>query len=40
MTCSICYANFHIPCQANCSHWLCEYLYITTLGSRSCSSPM
>ncbi|KAG8378495.1 hypothetical protein BUALT_Bualt08G0143100 [Buddleja alternifolia] len=21
--CSICHANFHIPCQANCSHWFC-----------------
>ncbi|XAR57543.1 Ubiquitin--protein ligase [Bertholletia excelsa] len=21
--CSICHGNFHIPCQANCSHWFC-----------------
>ncbi|KAM7507583.1 hypothetical protein LguiA_018036 [Lonicera macranthoides] len=21
--CSICHGNFHIPCQANCSHWYC-----------------
>ncbi|XP_052189187.1 uncharacterized protein LOC127799307 [Diospyros lotus] len=21
--CSICHANFNVPCQANCSHWFC-----------------
>ncbi|KAE9454894.1 hypothetical protein C3L33_13200, partial [Rhododendron williamsianum] len=21
--CSICHGNFHVPCQANCSHWFC-----------------
>ncbi|CAH9112886.1 unnamed protein product [Cuscuta europaea] len=21
--CSICHGTFHIPCQANCSHWFC-----------------
>ncbi|KAK3004983.1 hypothetical protein RJ639_017901 [Escallonia herrerae] len=21
--CSVCHGNFHIPCQANCSHWFC-----------------
>ncbi|KAK6115503.1 hypothetical protein DH2020_007772 [Rehmannia glutinosa] len=21
--CSICHTNFHLPCQANCSHWFC-----------------
>ncbi|CAI9112622.1 OLC1v1013095C4 [Oldenlandia corymbosa var. corymbosa] len=22
--CSICHANFHLPSQANCSHWYCS----------------
>ncbi|PIN12505.1 hypothetical protein CDL12_14886 [Handroanthus impetiginosus] len=21
--CSVCHSNFHLPCQANCSHWFC-----------------
>ncbi|KAH6834030.1 E3 ubiquitin-protein ligase RNF170-like protein [Perilla frutescens var. hirtella] len=25
--CSICHHNFHIPCQANCSHWFCGALF-------------
>ncbi|KAH6759332.1 E3 ubiquitin-protein ligase RNF170-like protein [Perilla frutescens var. frutescens] len=25
--CSICRHNFHIPCQANCSHWFCGALF-------------
>lgn len=26
--CSICHAHFHVPCQANCSHWFCGQFFI------------
>lgn len=26
--CSICHHNFHIPCEANCSHWFCGMFYL------------
>ncbi|KAL7156172.1 hypothetical protein ABFS83_03G125100 [Erythranthe nasuta] len=26
--CCICHAPFHIPCQANCSHWFCGSCFL------------
>lgn len=42
--CSICHGNFHIPCQANCSHWFCGQciLQLWDHGSalQSCRCPL
>ncbi|CAA2944438.1 E3 ubiquitin-protein ligase RNF170-like [Olea europaea var. sylvestris] len=42
--CSICQANFHIPCQANCSHWFCGncILQVWNYGSalHPCKCPL
>lgn len=34
--CSICHQNFHIPCQANCSHWFCGALLTSLLSGFVC----
>lgn len=42
--CSICHSSFHIPCQANCSHWFCGncILQVWNHGSafQPCSCPL
>ncbi|KAG5520374.1 hypothetical protein RHGRI_033074 [Rhododendron griersonianum] len=42
--CSICHGNFHVPCQANCSHWFCGncILQVWNYGSafQPCSCPL
>ncbi|XP_027903230.1 E3 ubiquitin-protein ligase RNF170 isoform X1 [Vigna unguiculata] len=42
--CSICHANFHIPCQANCSHWFCAncimLVWQHASGTSSCKCPL
>ncbi|KAG8389653.1 hypothetical protein BUALT_Bualt01G0001300 [Buddleja alternifolia] len=42
--CSICHASFHLPCQANCSHWFCGscILQVWDHGAalRPCSCPL
>ncbi|KAL6961963.1 RING-type E3 ubiquitin transferase [Sarracenia purpurea var. burkii] len=42
--CSICHGNFHIPCQANCSHWFCGncILQVWNYGSafQPCRCPL
>ncbi|XP_057793666.1 uncharacterized protein LOC131010246 isoform X1 [Salvia miltiorrhiza] len=42
--CSICHQNFHIPCQANCSHWFCGSCILQvwdhTSALRPCKCPM
>ncbi|KAH1113204.1 hypothetical protein AAZX31_04G235100 [Glycine max] len=37
--CSVCHGNFHIPCQANCSHWFCGncIMLVWQHGSVGCS---
>lgn len=42
--CSICHGNFHVPCQANCSHWFCGncILQVWNYGSafQPCTCPL
>ncbi|XP_020236614.1 E3 ubiquitin-protein ligase RNF170 isoform X1 [Cajanus cajan] len=42
--CSVCHANFHIPCQANCSHWFCGNCIMLVWqhgsGARPCKCPL
>ncbi|XP_027347309.1 E3 ubiquitin-protein ligase RNF170-like [Abrus precatorius] len=42
--CSVCHGNFHIPCQANCSHWFCGNCIVLVWqhgsGVQPCKCPL
>ncbi|ESW20616.1 hypothetical protein PHAVU_005G001800 [Phaseolus vulgaris] len=42
--CSVCHGNFHLPCQANCSHWFCANCIMLVWqhgsGTSSCKCPL
>ncbi|KAK9743267.1 hypothetical protein RND81_03G227600 [Saponaria officinalis] len=42
--CSICHANFNVPCQANCSHWFCGHCILQVWdyesALQSCRCPL
>ncbi|KAK7322368.1 hypothetical protein VNO77_25747 [Canavalia gladiata] len=43
--CSVCHSNFHIPCQANCSHWFCGNCIMLVWqhgsgGVQACKCPL
>lgn len=42
--CSVCHGNFHIPCQANCSHWFCAncimMVWQHASGVQPCKCPL
>ncbi|XP_057453908.1 uncharacterized protein LOC130745591 [Lotus japonicus] len=37
--CSVCHGNFHIPCQANCSHWFCANCIMLVWNHGSAIQP-